>query len=123
MQINHITVLELLNFRAEKILSGNLVEKYRPFKGNLKEAVQILNHPEGATTLKLVAGLVKDCVNKTAPEKGTVAVVRQCIGYNLATQISTDVNKFNYHILNIVNLALCALEEEYGHLEGKICQL
>ncbi len=110
--------IDKLNKFAKNVLSGNLLNTYKPFVGNLDEAVQILYPDEDAFTLKLTTGSIKD-VHGNEPTPGNKAIIRVPLSYTLACRMQLNENLFNYHMLNLVNTALNSLTRVYGNLDGK----
>jgi hypothetical protein len=118
--------INILNFKASKLLKGNLLDTYSPFSGDLSEAVQEIktDRDEPFTLYPFKAGLLNNVNNKFQAKNDEQAVLRIPIGYSLATKMEADDNIFNYRIYNLINFGLSALVKKHGSLENKqvICE-
>lgn len=113
--------IDKLNSYAKEILSGNLLDTYKPFSGNLNEATQILPKNVEAYNLNtLVSGLTQDVYSRFVCEKDTQAIIRFPVGYALALDMQDNKNLFNYHMMNLVNLALTSFTYKCGNLDNKM---
>lgn len=108
-----------LNLYASRILSGNILETYKPFTGDLDGSIQILPKSQDVYYLNSpISGSVKD-VKNVVRNKDDSAILRLPISYTLALKMQENENLFNYEMLNFTNLALGSLTRVYGDLTGK----
>lgn len=107
--------LEKMNLRAEKILKGNLLEKYQVSDGNLLASVQLVPKNVGAFNLSLMTGGIKSIQMGYEADKDQQAIIRCLISYTMCRKME-DINVFNYEIYNLINKALNAFTATLGDL-------
>lgn len=114
-----LSPIEVMNLRATKILSGNLLDTYFPFElqGNLKDNVTVETKDNGCFFLKNSYCYFNRPL-RDRPKQKSIGVLCVPIGYLETLQIIEEEKKFNYYMMNIVNLALNALSDTFGNLEG-----